>query len=563
MKLILDDARRLTGPNLLWDKPSAIVDVFIDGVDKQHVVDCWQKWMREFLLEFGWQGEQTDYRIHEEGANMVVSAPIDSLYTACELAELAWNCCVSKMQEDELPDWSSGITELKLELAEEVNPRLLELLSEAEQRNVSSLWDDDEFSLGLGASAEVWQISDLPNVKSIDWESYSDISTAFITGTNGKSTSVRLAAEIAKAADINAGVTSTDFIRVGEDIIDHGDYSGPGGARILLRDKRTEMAFMEVARGGLLRRGLPVNKVDAALITNVASDHLGQYGINNVDDLAKVKFIVAKALDDKGVLVVNADNDLVVKYAPLTGKTLCWFSVDEQNPLIQQQIKNADKAVFVREGQLVYHDNGVFEELALINEVPMTFNGTAKHNIQNALGVIGLCKALNLPINAITKGLTTFGSNTEDNPGRGNVYTVNGCKVIVDFAHNEHSMRAVVDMVKSIAANNRIAMFSHAGDRSDQDIERLTQAIIELGAEHYIAAELENYLRGRELGDVFTVIEKTLSQKNIKEDSIHKMDNPLEGAKKALLLAQPGDVIVLFVLDQREEVHEWLSALEQ
>lgn len=563
MNLTLDDVRRLTGPNLLWDKPSAIVDVFIDGVDKQHVVDCWQKWMRKFLLEFGWQGEQIDYRIHEEGANMVVSAPIDSLYTACELAELAWNCCASEMLENDLPDWSQRIKELTSALSEEVNPRLLELLSKSEQQKVSCLWDDDEFSLGLGASAEVWQISDLPKEGSIDWESYSDIPTAFITGTNGKSTSVRLAAEIAKAANINAGITSTDFIRVGEDIIDHGDYSGPGGARILLRDKRTEMAFMEVARGGLLRRGLPVNKVDAALITNVASDHLGQYGINNVDDLAQVKFIVAKALNDDGVLVVNADNDLVVKYAPLTGKTLCWFSLDEENPIIQQQLHNAGKAVFVRDGCLVYCDKGKSEVLGEVNQTSMTFNGTAIHNIQNALGVVGLCKALDLPVDAIAKGLTTFGSNPEDNPGRGNLYSVNGCKVIVDFAHNEHSMRAVVAMVNNIAANNRIAMFSHAGDRSDKEIQDLTYAITDLKAEHYIAAELENYLRGRKLGEIVTLVEQALRKKNIKKDRIHKMDDPLQGAKKALSLAQPGDVIVLFVLDQREEVHQWLSSLKQ
>ena len=560
MKLELDEARRLTGPNLLWEKPGAIVDVFIQGIGKQKVAECWQAWVQQILAEFGWGSEQSTFRLHDDGANLAISAPFDALYTACEVAELAWNCCAAELAQEDLPDWQVRLEELRGELSEEVNPRLLELMAAAESNSVTCLTDDDDVSLGLGVSVEVWPVGELPDPGLVNWQRYSDIPSALITGTNGKSTSVRLASEIAKAAGINAGVTSTDFIRVGDVIIDHGDYSGPGGARMLLRDKRTEMAFLEVARGGILRRGLPVEKVNAALVTNVASDHLGQYGINTVEELAETKFVVAKALDADGVLVVNADNDLVVAQAPKTGKTLCWFSLDEENPLIQQQIRSGGRAVFVRDGAIVYHADSVFEGFGAVSEMPMTFNGTAKHNIQNALGVVGLCRALMLPLDAIRQGLQNFGSDAQDNPGRGNMYQVNGCKVIVDFAHNEHSMRAVVDMVKHMPAANRIAMFSHGGDRSDQDIQNLTEAVADVDASFYIAAELEDYLRGRELGEIPVLVTQTLGERNVSDDRIKVVSDPLEGAQLALSLAQPGDVILLFVLDQREQVHQWLSA---
>jgi UDP-N-acetylmuramyl tripeptide synthase len=558
MQVQLDEVRRLTGPNLLWDKPGAIVDVFIGYINPQTVVSSWKKWISILLEEFGWEAEQHTHRLHDGGASFAISAPIDSLYTACELAELAWNCCEAELTEQELPDISQKLMALRTELAQEVNPRLLELIDGAKRHNVTCLCDDDDVSLGMGKAVNVWPVGEIPDPTSVDFANYTDIPLALITGTNGKSTSVRLAAHIAKAANINAGVTSTDFIRVGDDIIDKGDYSGPGGARMLLRDPRCEMAFLEVARGGILRRGLPVNKVDAALITNVASDHLGQYGINTVEELAEAKFVVTKALSDNAVIVLNADNELVVAQAFKLDKTICWFAEDEYNVLIQHQIASGGKAVFVCDNVLTYFDGKEFESIAEINSIPMTFNGTARHNIQNALGVVGLCKALQLPLSAIQTGLREFASNAEDNPGRGNLYKVQGCEVIVDFAHNEHSMSAMINMVKTMPARRRVVMFGHAGDRSDQEIRDLTYAVADLNADLFVVSEVEKYLRGRQLGDVPQIVKEALVEHTIDKGRVLIVKSPLEGVRKIIAGSEPGDIILLFVLDQREEVHDWL-----
>lgn len=558
----LDDVRRLTGPNLLWDKPGAILDVLLQGVDKPQVLQLWHKWIDLLLVEFGWAEQMHTYREHRYGFNFAVSAPMDALYTACDVAELAWDCCASEVQQQALPDWRGRLDELKVELAQERNPQLLAIVQTAGDHQVSCLFDDDELSLGMGGNQDSWPVRQLPAPDQIDWQKYRDIPCALITGTNGKSTSVRLASQIAQADGYCAGVTSTDFIRVGEVIIDEGDYSGPGGARMLLRDKRTEVAFLEVARGGILRRGLPVARVDAALITNVASDHLGQYGINTVEELADAKFVVAKALNKDGVLVLNADNQLVVERAKKLANTLCWFSTDSQNALIQQQLDQGRRAVFVRAGELVYHADGIFEAICKVTDIPMTVQGAATHNVQNALGVVGLCKALHLSSQAIVTGLMSFGSDALDNPGRGNIYQVKGCQVIVDFAHNEHGMKAVVDMVKQIPANRCIAMFGHGGDRSDEEIYRLTDAVLELDAALYIAVDVEKYLRGRAPTEVSGLVKQHMLGKNIAKQNIQVAASPLQGAKQALDYACAGDVILLFVLDQRKQVHDWLSSLE-
>jgi cyanophycin synthetase len=557
MRLELDEARRLTGPNLLWDHPGGVLDVFIEGIDKYEVVNAWQRWVAMLQPQFGWQ-QQTTFRLHSEGANLAISAPMDALYCACDLAELAWHCCVAELKGEAIPDWQLRLNELHEELAEERNPALISIMEAARRHGVSCISDDDDVSLGMGKSSQSWPVSALPALQAIQWHTYQDIPRALITGTNGKSTSVRLASHIAKAAGFVAGVTSTDFIRVGDDIIDHGDYSGPGGARMLLRDSRTEIAFLEVARGGILRRGIPIDSVDAALITNVASDHLGQYGINTVEELAETKFVVAKGVGKQGTLVLNADNALVVAQGLKLDKKICWYSTDESNALVQSQLSCGGAAVFIRNQRIIYAWDNKEEDIASLDNVPMTLNGAAQHNVQNALGVVGLSKALNLPTEAIRIGLMDFGSNAEDNPGRGNIYEINGIKVLVDFAHNEHSMRAVVKTINQLPAKRKIAMFSHAGDRSDDEIRNLTGAVTELDASLYIVTELERYLRGRQIGEVPQIVGDYLHQQAVPTQKIRYAADPLQGAKIAMNFAQPGDVVLLFVLADREQVHKYL-----
>ncbi|MFT5711797.1 MAG: cyanophycin synthetase [Glaciecola sp.] len=570
MTFELDEVRRLTGPNLLSDEPGAIIDVFFSDVEFQAVIDCWRKHLYHCQVtlgsEYAWPSTCYE-RLYKDGASLSISAPIDLLYSACDLIELAWDLCVAELSAGSERASSVYIlprlAALKATIGDERQPKLLEFMQQAKIHNVVCLVDDDEISLGMGVNSETWPIDKFPDPKRINWQQYSAIPLALVTGTNGKSTSVRLAAEIAKAASLSAGVTSTDFIKVGNTIIDEGDYSGPGGARLLLRDKRTEIAFLEVARGGLLRRGLPVQSANVALVTNVAGDHLGQYGINTVEEIATVKSMVSKAIQkgndfSKGTLVLNADDGLLVTESKKLNVPICWFSENENNPLIVKALSQNHPCVFVRNNKLIY-SHIEQEVIATVTDIPMTVNGTAKHNIQNALGVIGLTKALGISSDAVLSGLINFGSNPTDNPGRGNIYEVNGVTVIVDFAHNSHSMQALVNMASNMPAKAKHVMFSHAGDRSDKDILDVANAVSKLHPNTYALAEINRYLRGRELNEISLLVKNHLLATGIGEKDIILASDPIDGTKKIMARAVSGDLVLLFVLDERDKVQALLT----
>ena len=256
MRAELTDSRRLTGANLFWDYPSAIIDVSIDGA-AEPLIGAWQRTARTLLKALGREQEQTCFRVFEGGASLLISAAIDALYSTCELNEVAWKCAVDQMEagtlNKETDDLSADIKRLRTEFDAEANPALLALQSAAAQHGVPFLWDDDEVSAGYGATACIWAADSLPAVDDVDWQSIHSIPLALVTGTNGKSTTVRMTAAIMNAAGNRAGLTSTDFIRVGDRTIDKGDYSGTGGARMLMRQGDVEMAVLEVSRGGLLR----------------------------------------------------------------------------------------------------------------------------------------------------------------------------------------------------------------------------------------------------------------------------------------------------------------------
>lgn len=560
--LVLDDNRRLTGKNLLSDQPGAIIDAFVDGIDKQYVVDVWQSFVKKILTAIDWSSEQTYSRIFEDGISIAISAPIDALYVACDINEMAWQLtCEQLNHKDHSESLLQIVERLKQTILDEVNPHLLGLMALAKQNNVVALVDDDEFSLGYGVTSQSWPIDTLPKISSINWSQYKAIPLAYVTGTNGKSTSVRIMSQIIKQAGKCCGVTSTGFIRVGDEIIDYGDYSGPGGARMLLRHPKTEMAVLEVARGGLLRRGLPIDSVDAALITNVAEDHLGQYGINTVAALAQAKALVAKGLagNDTGKLVLNADDENLVALAPELLVNKCWFSLHETNEILQQHQKAGGAVCFVRNQQIIYVENNEESIIIAVNDIPMTLNGAAQHNVQNALGAVGLAKCFHIDNQAIKSALQQFASNIDDNPGRGNQFSVHNAQVIMDFAHNVHSMEAMAKTTANMLGERKYLMLGHAGDRSDLEIINLTETALKMKPDYIVVTEVEAYLRGRELGEVPKLIANTAIKHGVDAKNIYFSERPLTGAKHIVDQLKANDLALLMVLADRDEIVKLLT----
>lgn len=556
----VDDARRLTGPGLIWDLPGAVIDVFSEEMDSARITDLWARHARRVLDALGWHGEQLTSRAFQGGVNLAISAPMDQLYSAIFAAQTAWHFCIAELLSQTPGNFDSMITDVKNVMTQEANPALIKLIAAAQEHNVDILCDDDEISMGHGTGSKVWPVDALPAPEDVEWDTLHDVPIAMITGTNGKTTTTRLCAAIIKAAGKVAGLTSTDFVRVGEDILDQGDYSGPGGARMLLRDPRLEAACLEVARGGILRRGLPTRRARVAVVTNVANDHLGQYGVNTVPELAQAKFAVHRTLATDGVLVLNADDGFVVAEAARTDANICWTSLDPENPQVIHARNNGMPCAFLRDRMLVFFDGQAEQTAMSVTEIPVTMDGAAGYNVSNALQALCVGKAMKLPDEAIRAGLSTFKPDAKDNPGRCNEFSHNGARVFVDFAHNPHSIAAVCGAMSDVAAKHRYIMLSHAGDRSDSDIRDVTLTAMRFNPDTVVAVELEGYLRGRAPGEVPAQIEKAAISAGLRPDQLIFADSPTQAVRIILDRLEPGDLALLLVLAEREEVFRILGA---
>jgi len=561
-QLVVDSCRRLTGPSLVWGETGAILDLLVADMDMQRVLDCWHRQLENLLDEIDWFEPRFTHRHFENGYNLLLAAPIDQLYSAVLVLETTWYCCACELLELSVESREQLLDDIRAQMRQEKNPALIEMEAAAAEHDVDCLVDDETISLGLGAGSRSYPIEEIPSPAQLDWNSIHDIPVALITGTNGKSTSVRLLDGIARAAGHVSGITSTDFVRVGDDVLDQGDYSGPGGARLLLRDQRLEVGFLEVARGGILRRGLPLRRARVALVTNIAVDHLGQYCVNTLAALTETKFAVRRTLADDGMLVANADDGEIVKYLARTSQhKLCWFSLDKSNRQVQRQISLRQCCCFSDQGRLFYFDGDSFVDICAIDEVPMTLNGAATHNVHNALGAIGVATAMGYSATQISAGLQHFHSDENDNPGRMNHFTLsNSVQVIVDFAHNAHGVQAIVDTVGRMPARQKWALFGSAGDRSDEDIRAMARALCSINPDHIVITEIETYLRGRSLGEVSLIIKQACLQNGLGEANIHLLGSPLAGVQYALDRMQARDLGLFLILSERDQVIDYIKS---
>ena len=554
MKIEVLDSRRLTGPNLFWERPGALLDIAIEDVSAKRVISAWSEQVAPLMEGMGWCAEHICSRLYEGGASLVINAPIDVLYSACELNEAALNRVMARLSGEPLPDLGEEISRLSGLVAEESNPGLLALQAAAARYHVPFLWDDDEVSVGFGKTALVWPAKELPEAETVDWQDVGSVPLGIVTGTNGKSTTVRLAAAMLAAAGLRAGITSTDYIRVGEEILDRGDYSGPGGARTLLRHPQSEAVVLEVARGGLLRRGVGVVHADAALITNIAADHLGEYGIATVAEMAAAKFIVRRALNAQAPLILNLDDPESVSMAGALCNRIVWFGLDADDPVLSAHLESQGEAAYLSDGWLVLAEGGSTRKIIEIQDIPITFGGVARYNISNALGAMALCHVLGVADEALVKGLKAFSGDADVNPGRGNLFEKNGIRIFLDFAHNEHGIRAISDTVRAFHARRHIVLMGQAGDRADKDIGDLVAAVCELKPDQLLVCELPGYERGRQTGEVPVLIREFAVAEGVSRDAVTVFSSPLEGVRTALADAKEGDCLVLLALSQRDEV---------
>ena len=559
--MTVPDSRRLTGPNIVGPRPGAVLDVVLeDGAGD--LVDAWRRAARRMLDAVGWEDEEIAVRWVRGGASLVISAPIDALYAATEVTEWAWSEALQGPGDDDSAGFEAARRRLATIIEQERRPATLALRAAARQHGVTFLADDDRVSIGLGSGARCWAVDRVPGPEEIDWSGVHDVPVVLVTGCNGKTTSVRLLAAVAREAGLTPGLSSTDGIWVGGSLVEDGDYSGPGGGRTVLRHPEVDCAILETARGGMLRRGLAVDRARVALVTNVAEDHLGEFGIDSVEQLARVKLLVTQVIPPDGWVVLNADDPLLVAGARKIAAPIVWYSTDARSPVVVAHCEGGGRAVVLDGGDIVLRAADSTTTLTTLDRVPITLSGAARHNVSNVLGVVAVARSLDLPRRAVARGLARFRPSRRDSPGRLNVFHLGDATVIVDFAHNPHGVTALGETARAMPARRRLILIGQAGDRDDSAIRDLARAAWSMAPDRVVVKEMPKYLRGRRPGEIPAIIERELAAAGAPPGAIDHADCELDGVNRALRWARPGDLLLLTAHEHRTEMLDLMDQLE-
>ncbi|MBY0488416.1 MAG: cyanophycin synthetase [Gemmatimonadaceae bacterium] len=377
----------------------------------------------------------------------------------------------------------------------------------------------------------------------------STIPIAAITGTNGKTTTSRLLAHIHKLAGHRVGLTTTDGIYIDGQRTVEGDMTGPTSARIVLSDPQVEVAVLETARGGLLRAGMAMRHVDVACVLNVQPDHLGQRGIESLEQLAEVKRTVVEIATDTAVL--NADDPLTLRMAASTkAQHLCYVTMDPAHELVRAHIRAGGRAIALEAGingqMITIYDREKHIPLLWTHLIPATLEGRATFNVQNAMFAAAMAYAMGVRLEDIRHGLRTFDTSFFQAPGRLNVYDEHPFKVLFDYGHNAHAVGALCELVNRMRpAGRRLCVLSAPGDRRDEDILAIARVAAEAGFDHYICRR-DDPTRGRGEDEVPRMLVEGLRANGIGAEQITMIVDEQEAITAALRMAQPGDLLLIF-----------------
>lgn len=400
----------------------------------------------------------------------------------------------------------------------------------------------------------------------------SSVPIVSVTGSNGKTTVTRMIAYTLGLDGTVVGMTSTSGIYIGGECVLKGDNTGVLSAERVLRDTSVEAAVLETARGGIIRRGLGYDQADVGVITNISEDHLGVDGVNTLEDLAKVKALVVEAIKPEGAAVLNADDKMTPWLLQRVSCKTVLFSVDHRNPLLREKNAEGSRAVYVRDGAIHVleniGDNGDTSDngdtgdngevfIARIGEIPITFDGTAGCNIENALAATSALIALGVPAITIRAGLMGFKPDIGTNPGRFNVFDMGKFSVMLDYGHNVAGYRCVTDMISHMDATGYTGVIGMPGDRMDESIyevgrlcgRRFTKVII----------KEDNDLRGRNAGEVADILYNAAVKEEMPANHISVVYSETKALETAIMEAEAGELVVMFY----EELEPALEVIEK
>ncbi|MGH2676318.1 MAG: Mur ligase family protein, partial [Actinomycetota bacterium] len=398
-----------------------------------------------------------------------------------------------------------------------------------------------------------------------------------VTGSNGKTTTVRMISHIFTHMGRKVGMTTTDGIYLDERLVKRVDASGPKSAQMVLQNPRIDFAVFEVARGGILREGLGYGRNDVAVVLNVTGDHLGLKEIDSLERLAEVKRVIVEAVPRTGTAVLNVDDPLVAEMRRHCSGSVILFSMQESNELVERWVRRGRKAVVLdrdeRGERIVIREGRRTMPIAYTHLLPATFEGRARMMVQNAMAAAAAAHASGAHLHDIRQGLRTFTTSIFQAPGRLNLVEVNGLKVVIDYAHNAHGLEAVGEFVERVtaasptgpgapgaaswSANLRVAVIATPGDRRDEDMRELGR----VAARHFddIVIREDERTRGRKRGETAALIMEGVQEAirgGARAGSAEVVLEEREAVRRALDRSRPGDLVVVCVDHARDVFQE-------
>ncbi|HQR00326.1 MAG TPA: Mur ligase family protein, partial [Ferruginibacter sp.] len=334
-----------------------------------------------------------------------------------------------------------------------------------------------------------------------------------VTGTNGKTTTTRLTAHIAKSAGKKVGYTTSDGVYIQNQLMMKGDCTGPVSSTFVLKDPTVDFAVLECARGGILKSGLAFQNCDVGIVTNVAADHIGLGGIYTVEQMAKVKAVVPETVFPHGYAILNAEDDLVYAMKDNLKCNIALFSMDEHNPRIKEHCAAGGLATVYENGYVTIMKGTWKIRVMAAKDIPLTYEGKAVHNIANCLpAVLATYLYRDISIDDIKLGLQTFMPGEALTPGRLNFFHFKNISFLADFAHNPHGLKLLCDFVSKLDYKTKVGVISGTGDRRDEDIMELG----EISAQYFdqIIIRCDKNLRGRTADEIIGLLKQGIDKVN-------------------------------------------------
>ena len=365
-----------------------------------------------------------------------------------------------------------------------------------------------------------------------------------VTGTNGKTTTTRITAHICKTAGYKVGFTTSDGVYIQNQLMMAGDCTGPLSSQFVLKDPTVDFAVLECARGGILKSGLAFSNCDIAVVTNVTADHLGLGGIDSLEQMAKVKSVVAETVFKHGFAILNADDDLVYDMRKGLDCNVALFSMDEHNPRIQDHCEKGGIAAVFENGYVTILKGTWKIRIEKVTEIPVTFGGKAVHNIMNTLpAVLSSYLFRNIKVEDIKIALQTFIPSPVQTPGRLNLFRFRKFDFLVDFAHNPAGLQLLCDFVSKLDGSPKVGIISGTGDRRDEDIRDLGRISARCFDE--IIIRQDKNLRGRSAEEIVDLLVEGINDTKQQDIPLTIIHNERDAIMHAYKNAVPGSLITI------------------